>query len=149
MPVRFPQSALWLARLFVTFFQVPWGMGPPLELPLGPPLEPPLESPPELLLALPLELPSPGPASPLLSLEIGMTQPMTSDNDEEIQRLLKSVKEASPLGLIHESVNVDRTKDFMRSWFAWANSVFAQTILDLAERKPHLLFGEGVGAYII
>lgn len=35
------------------------------------------------------------------------------------------------------------------SWFAWANSVYAQTILDLAERKPHLLFGEGADPYII
>ena len=33
------------------------------------------------------------------------------------------------------------------SWFAWANSVCAQTILDLAGRKPHLLFGEGAEAY--
>jgi hypothetical protein len=32
-------------------------------------------------------------------------------------------------------------------WFAWANSVFAQTILDLAKRKPHLLFGEGAAPY--
>lgn len=34
-------------------------------------------------------------------------------------------------------------------WFAWANSVFAQTILDLAERKPHLLFGENAKPYVI
>ena len=34
------------------------------------------------------------------------------------------------------------------SWFAWANSVFAQTILDLAHRKPHLIF-EDAKPYIL
>ena len=78
-----------------------------------------------------------------------LVQIMTSDDDEEIKQLLKSVKEAAPLGLIHESVNVDRLREYTRSWFAWANSVFAQTILDLAERKPHILFGPGAARYLI
>lgn len=78
-----------------------------------------------------------------------LVQAMTSDDDEEIKKLLKNVKDASPLGLIHESVNVDRLRDYTRSWFAWANSVFAQTILDIAERKPHLLFGSGASKYIV
>ncbi len=30
-----------------------------------------------------------------------------------------------------------------------ANSVFAQTILDLAKRKPHLLFGDGAEPYTV
>jgi hypothetical protein len=30
-----------------------------------------------------------------------------------------------------------------------ANSVFAQTILDLAKRKPHLIFGPGAESYIV
>lgn len=30
-----------------------------------------------------------------------------------------------------------------------ANSVFAQTILDVAKRKPHLLFGDGAKPYVI
>jgi hypothetical protein len=30
-----------------------------------------------------------------------------------------------------------------------ANSVFAQTILDLAKRKPHLIFGKGAEPYVI
>jgi len=78
-----------------------------------------------------------------------LVQAMTSDDDDEIAGLLADVKRASPLGLVHESVNVDRVRDYTRSWFAWANSVFAQTILDVAERKPHLLFGEGAEAYVV
>lgn len=78
-----------------------------------------------------------------------LVQAMTSDDDEEIERLLEAVKKVSPLGLIHESVNVDRAADYTRSWFAWANSVFAQTMLDIAERKPHLLFKPGAKKYVV
>ena len=78
-----------------------------------------------------------------------LVQAMTSDDDEEILSLLEAVKKASPLGLVHESVNVERVKDYTRSWFAWANSVFAQTILDVAERKPHLLFKSGTKPYVV
>ena len=35
------------------------------------------------------------------------------------------------------------------SWFAWANSVFAQTVLDVAARKPHLIFGKDAEPYRI
>ncbi|PNS18670.1 Meiotically up-regulated protein 157 protein [Sphaceloma murrayae] len=78
-----------------------------------------------------------------------LVQIMTSDDDDEIIQCLDLVKEAAPLGLIHESINVEKVRDYTRPWFAWANSVFAQTILDLAERKPHLLFGTGAEPYVI
>lgn len=78
-----------------------------------------------------------------------LVQAMTSDDDDEIMGCLNWVKNASTLGLINESINVDLRKDSTRSWFAWANSVFAQTILDLAKRKPHLLFGTEGEAYDI
>ncbi|KAI9821670.1 MAG: hypothetical protein M1827_002251 [Pycnora praestabilis] len=78
-----------------------------------------------------------------------LLQAMTTNNDEEITEALKLVRNVSHLGLIHESINVNRPMEFTRSWFAWANSVFAQTILDLAARKPHLLFGKDAKPYII
>lgn len=78
-----------------------------------------------------------------------LVQAMTSDDDEEIMTCLASVKNVSRLGVVHESVNVDHGRKYSRSWFAWANSVFAQTILDLAHRKPHLLFGEGAEPYTL
>jgi meiotically up-regulated gene 157 (Mug157) protein len=78
-----------------------------------------------------------------------LVQAMTSDDEEEIRGCLDWVKNASTLGLINESVNVGFRRDVTRSWFAWANSVFAQTILDLAKRKPEVLFGKGAAAYDI
>lgn len=97
-----------------------------------------------------------------------LVQAMTSDDDEEITEAINYVKAASKLGLVHESVDVNYLKSYTSKslrhryvmtpwklilvsgpWFAWANSVFAQTILDLAERKPHLLFGHGSKPYKI
>jgi meiotically up-regulated gene 157 (Mug157) protein len=78
-----------------------------------------------------------------------LVQAMTSDDDEEIMDCIDKIKSVSELGLIHESINVNSRRDYTRSWFAWANSVFAQTVLDLARRRPELLFGEGKEAYVI
>ncbi|KAI0396732.1 glycoside hydrolase family 125 protein [Xylariaceae sp. FL0594] len=72
-----------------------------------------------------------------------LVQARTSDDDEEISSCLDLVLRSSKLGLIHESVNVNVISSYTRSWFAWANGVFATTILDLAKRKPHLIFSDG------
>ncbi|KAI1426567.1 hypothetical protein F5Y12DRAFT_270463 [Xylaria sp. FL1777] len=69
-----------------------------------------------------------------------LVQARTSDNDEEISECIDLVLRSSKLGLIHESVDVNRLSSYTRSWFAWANGVFASTILDIAKRKPHLIF---------
>ena len=44
------------------------------------------------------------------------------------------------LGLIHESQSIYSTTSYTRPWFAWANSYFAEMMLDLAQRKPGLIF---------
>lgn len=67
-----------------------------------------------------------------------------TDNDSEIkQRLALILENTSGLGLIHESVNIYNTSVYTRPWFAWANSYFAEMILDLAERKPSLILKSG------
>ncbi|KAH8914578.1 glycoside hydrolase family 125 protein [Atractiella rhizophila] len=41
---------------------------------------------------------------------------------------------------IANSQNIYNTTKYTRPWFAWANSYWAEMILDLAERKPYLIF---------
>ncbi|PNP46590.1 hypothetical protein TGAMA5MH_02048 [Trichoderma gamsii] len=67
----------------------------------------------------------------------------TDDDNEIKQRLAIILENTSGLGLIHESVNIYNTSVYTRPWFAWANSYFAEMILDLAERKPHLVLKSG------
>ncbi|KAK6446297.1 hypothetical protein FP744_10002547 [Trichoderma asperellum] len=67
----------------------------------------------------------------------------TDDDNEIKQRLATILENTSGLGLIHESVNIYNTSVYTRPWFAWANSYFAEMILDLAERKPHLVLKSG------
>ncbi|QKX63979.1 uncharacterized protein TRUGW13939_11152 [Talaromyces rugulosus] len=65
---------------------------------------------------------------------------MTSDDDEEIISTLELLLGSTGgTGLIHESVNVNDGGDFSRQWFAWANGLFGQMILELYQRKPHIL----------
>lgn len=73
-----------------------------------------------------------------------LIQAQTSDNDTEIVECLNLVLKSSKLGLVHESVNVNTIGAYTRSWFAWANGVFAETILDIAKRKPSLIFHSDV-----
>ena len=47
-----------------------------------------------------------------------LLQAMTSDDDAEIQMCVEMVLRASRLGLVHESINVNRIHDYTRSWFA-------------------------------
>lgn len=69
-------------------------------------------------------------------------QAMTSDDDKEIIACLKTLKETHDgTYFIHESINVDYPDDYTRPWFGWANSLFGELILDLAERKPWILKG--------
>lgn len=78
-----------------------------------------------------------------------LVQAMTSDSDSEIVEAINLVRDSSLLGLVHESINVNDVKQYTRPWFAWANSVFSQTILKIAATKPYLIFGSNAKPYIL
>ena len=65
---------------------------------------------------------------------------MTSDDDAEIRQCLRWLKTTDAgTGFIHESFDKDDPKRFSRPWFAWANGLFGDLILDLERRRPALL----------
>jgi len=63
----------------------------------------------------------------------------TDDDQEILNSLYIIANNTNGLGLIHESQSIYNSTMYTRSWFAWANSYFAEMILDLAERKPGLI----------
>ncbi len=69
-----------------------------------------------------------------------MVRALTSSDDSEIATCLKTLSTSTAgTGFMHEAFNKDDPTKFTRPWFAWANTLFGELILDLATRKPHLL----------
>lgn len=42
-------------------------------------------------------------------------------------------------GFMHESFHKNDPKNFTRSWFAWANTIFGEFVLQVQDKMPHLL----------
>ena len=71
-----------------------------------------------------------------------ITRGLMSDDDAEIRQCLKWLKTThGGTGFMHESFHKDDPANFTRSWFAWANGLFGDLILDLERRKPALIAG--------
>lgn len=69
-----------------------------------------------------------------------IVQALTTDDEEEIRRCLFVLKEThAGTHFIHESVDVNDPHRFTRPWFGWANSLFGELILTLAEKHPDVL----------
>lgn len=68
-------------------------------------------------------------------------QALTSTNDTEIATCLTYLtRSAMATGFMHESFDKDNAAQYTRPWFAWANAVFGELILQLAKERPHLIF---------
>jgi len=66
---------------------------------------------------------------------------LTSTEDEEIMECLAMLKRSTAgTGFMHESFHKNDAVKFTRKWFAWANTLFGELIMTIAEEKPHLLF---------
>jgi len=65
---------------------------------------------------------------------------LTTRNAGEIRQCLHWLKTThAGTGFMHESFDQDDPAHFTRTWFAWANTLFGELIVDLAHRQPELL----------
>ena len=59
-----------------------------------------------------------------------MVQALTATSATESRECLAALAaSAAGTGFMHESFHQDNVADFTRPWFAWANSLFAETVL--------------------
>jgi meiotically up-regulated gene 157 (Mug157) protein len=71
-----------------------------------------------------------------------VTHSMNSDDDAVIRQCLSWLKAThAGTGFMHESFDKNDPAIFTRTWFAWANGLFGELMLDLERRKPALLAG--------
>lgn len=65
---------------------------------------------------------------------------LTSSDDEEIRDSIRMLRDThGGTGFMHESFHKDDPKNFTRSWFAWANTLFGEFLWKTYQEKPALL----------
>lgn len=69
-----------------------------------------------------------------------ITRALNSDDDAVIMQCLVWLKNShGGTGFMHESFHKDDATVYTRPWFAWANGLFGDLILDIERRRPALL----------
>ncbi|TDO19714.1 glycoside hydrolase family 125 protein [Pedobacter duraquae] len=65
---------------------------------------------------------------------------LTSSSQKEIKSCINMlVQTHAGKGFMHESFHKDDPKNFTRSWFAWANTLFGEFLWKTYKENPHLL----------
>lgn len=69
-----------------------------------------------------------------------LVRALTSTDDAEIRQCLGWIRNTTAgTNFIHESFDEDNPAQFTRPWFAWANTLFGELILRLANERPAIL----------
>jgi meiotically up-regulated gene 157 (Mug157) protein len=69
-----------------------------------------------------------------------MMYALTASSDDDIRMALTTLKAThAGTGFMHEAFHKDDPANFTRPWFAWANTLFGELILDVYKRRPTLL----------
>jgi len=69
-----------------------------------------------------------------------MMKAFTTDDVAEIRQCLHWLKTThAGTGFMHEAFDQDDPKQFTRSWFAWANTLFGELVVHLADKHPDSL----------
>ncbi|USI72742.1 glycoside hydrolase family 125 protein [Sphingomonas morindae] len=64
----------------------------------------------------------------------------TETDDGRLRTWLRMLRDTDAgTGFMHESFDSGDPRRFTRSWFAWANGLFGELIIDIAARRPRLL----------
>jgi meiotically up-regulated gene 157 (Mug157) protein len=67
-------------------------------------------------------------------------QALTSHDDDEVLACLRMLKAThAGTGFMHEGVWLDDATNFTRPWFAWANSLFGELVVKVADERPAVL----------
>jgi meiotically up-regulated gene 157 (Mug157) protein len=65
---------------------------------------------------------------------------LSAQDDATIRRCLHILKTThAGTGFMHETFDKDDPAKFTRSWFAWANGLFGELIIHLANTRPAIL----------
>ena len=71
-----------------------------------------------------------------------MMYAQTSNDPAHIRRCLTWLRDTDAgTGFMHETFDQDDPSKFTRSWFAWANTLFGELIVDVQRNYPALLLG--------
>jgi uncharacterized protein len=71
-----------------------------------------------------------------------MMYAQTTDDSAQIRQCLTWLRDTDAgTGFMHESFDQDDPAKFTRSWFAWANTLFGELIVDVQRKHPELLRG--------